>query len=83
MIVCKTRSGLDHEITHNVSRRGAVGRLLHAVACLGEYHAVEGDVLYAAPMSWHQMSAEAPSGPSVRLAMGGYPLINMGNTEGQ
>jgi mannose-6-phosphate isomerase-like protein (cupin superfamily) len=47
----------------------------------GEFHAIEGDVLYAAPMSWHQMGAEAPSGPSVRLAMGGYPLINMNNTE--
>jgi len=42
---------------------------------------VEGDVLYAAPMTWHQMGVEAPSGPSVRLAMGGYQLINMGNTE--
>jgi len=47
----------------------------------GEFHAVEGDVLYAAPMSWHEMGAEAPSGPSVRLAMGGYELINMNNTE--
>lgn len=47
----------------------------------GEFHAVEGDVLYAAPMSWHEMAAEAPSGPSVRLAMGGYALINMFNTE--
>jgi mannose-6-phosphate isomerase-like protein (cupin superfamily) len=49
----------------------------------GEFHAIEGDVLYAAPMTWHQMGAEAPSGPSVRLAMGGYPLINMTNTEVQ
>ena len=48
----------------------------------GEYHATEGDVLYAAPMSWHQMAAEAPSGPSVRLALGGYELINMNNTSG-
>jgi hypothetical protein len=47
----------------------------------GEFHAVEGDVLYAAPMGWHEMGAEAPSGPSVRLAMGGYELINMNNTE--
>ena len=30
----------------------------------------EGDVLYAAPMTWHQMAAEALSGPNVRLAMG-------------
>jgi hypothetical protein len=29
------------------------------------------------------MSAEAPSRPSVRLAMGGYPLINMNNTDGR
>jgi mannose-6-phosphate isomerase-like protein (cupin superfamily) len=48
----------------------------------GEFHAVEGDVLYAAPMMWHQMAAEAMSGPSVRLAMGGYQLINMTNTTG-
>jgi hypothetical protein len=47
----------------------------------GEFNAVEGDVLYAAPMSWHEMSAMAPSGPSVRLALGGYNLINMQNTE--
>ena len=47
----------------------------------GEFHAVEGDVLYAAPMSWHEMAAEAPSGPSVRLALGGYNLINMQNTD--
>jgi hypothetical protein len=44
---------------------------------------VEGDVLYAAPMSWHQMGAEAPNGPNVRLAFGGYQLINMGNTANQ
>jgi len=50
---------------------------------VGEFHAMEGDVLYAAPMTWHQMGAEATSGPSVRLAMGGYPLINMFNTDGQ
>jgi quercetin dioxygenase-like cupin family protein len=47
----------------------------------GEFHAVEGDVLYAAPMSWHEMGAEALTGPSVRLAMGGYNLINMFNTD--
>ena len=49
---------------------------------MGEYHATEGDVLYAAPMSWHQMAAEAPHGPSVRLALGAYQLINMNNTQG-
>jgi hypothetical protein len=27
------------------------------------------------------MAAEAPSGPNVRLAMGGYNLINMFNTD--
>jgi len=46
----------------------------------GEFHAVEGDVLYAAPMSWHQMGVEGPSGPSIRLALGGYNFINMNNT---
>jgi mannose-6-phosphate isomerase-like protein (cupin superfamily) len=42
---------------------------------LGEFHAVEGDVLYAAPNMWHQMAGDAPSGPSIRLAMGGYQII--------
>jgi quercetin dioxygenase-like cupin family protein len=58
-----------------------VGQIRGQFENTGEFHAVEGDVLYAAPMSWHQMGAEAPSGPNVRLAMGGYQLINMGNTE--
>jgi mannose-6-phosphate isomerase-like protein (cupin superfamily) len=58
-----------------------VGAIAGRFENAGEFHAVEGDVLYAAPMSWHAMSAEAPSGPSVRLAMGGYELINMFNTE--
>ena len=49
----------------------------------GEFHAVEGDVLYAAPMTWHQMGSEAPSGPSIRLALGAYNFINMNNTAGQ
>jgi mannose-6-phosphate isomerase-like protein (cupin superfamily) len=48
----------------------------------GEFHAEEGDVLYAAPMMWHQMGFEGP-GPSCRLALGGYNLINMQNTAGQ
>ena len=60
-----------------------VGAISGKFEGVGEYHATEGDVLYAAPMTWHQMGAEAPSGPSVRLAMGGYPLINMNNTETQ
>ncbi len=59
-----------------------VGAISGKFEGVGEFHAIEGDVLYAAPMTWHQMGAEAPSGPSVRLAMGGYPLINMNNTEG-
>lgn len=46
----------------------------------GEFHATEGDVLYVVPMTWHQMGAEAPSGPNVRLAFGGYQLVNMNNT---
>jgi hypothetical protein len=59
-----------------------VGAISGKFENMGEYHAVEGDVLYAAPMMWHQMAAEAMSGPSVRLAMGGYALINMNNTAG-
>ncbi|HUO22079.1 MAG TPA: cupin domain-containing protein [Caulobacteraceae bacterium] len=46
---------------------------------MGDYKAEEGDVLYAAPMGWHQMGVEGP-GPSVRTAVGGYELINMFNT---
>jgi quercetin dioxygenase-like cupin family protein len=60
-----------------------VGAISGKFEGVGEFHAIEGDVLYAAPMTWHQMGAEASSGPSVRLAMGGYPLINMNNTEAQ
>ncbi len=60
-----------------------VGQIRGQFENTGEFHAVEGDVLYAAPMTWHQMAAEAPSGPSVRLAFGGYQLINMNNTETQ
>ena len=58
-----------------------VGQIRGRFENAGEFHAVEGDVLYAAPMSWHEMAAEAPSGPSVRLALGGYNLINMQNTD--
>ena len=59
-----------------------VGQIRGQFENTGQFHAVEGDVLYAAPMTWHQMAAEALSGPNVRLAMGGYQLINMGNTAG-
>jgi hypothetical protein len=52
-----------------------VGQISGKFENAGEFHAIEGDVLYAAPMSWHQMGAEAPSGPNVRLAMGAYQLI--------
>ena len=58
-----------------------VGQISGRFENTGEFHAVEGDVLYAAPMSWHEMAAEAASGPSVRLALGGYNLINMQNTD--
>jgi quercetin dioxygenase-like cupin family protein len=57
-----------------------VGKIRGQFENTGEFHAEEGDVLYAAPMMWHQMAAEALTGPNVRLAMGGYQLINMGNT---
>jgi mannose-6-phosphate isomerase-like protein (cupin superfamily) len=59
-----------------------VGHIRGQFENAGEFHAEEGDVLYAAPMMWHQMGFEGP-GPSCRLAMGGYRLINMGNTAGQ
>jgi hypothetical protein len=58
-----------------------VGQIRGQFENTGEFHAVEGDVLDAAPMMWHQMAAEAPSGPNVRLAMGGWNIINFTNTE--
>jgi hypothetical protein len=58
-----------------------VGQIRGQFEGTGEFHAVEGDVLYAAPDMWHQMAAEALSGPSVRTAMSAYPITNMGNTE--
>ena len=58
-----------------------VGQIRGQFENTGEFHAVEGDVLDAAPMMWHQMAAEAPSGPNVRLAFGGWNIINMNNTE--
>jgi quercetin dioxygenase-like cupin family protein len=60
-----------------------VGQIRGQFENSGEFHAVEGDVLYAAPMTWHQMAAEAPSGPNVRLAFGGYQLINMNSIAGR
>jgi mannose-6-phosphate isomerase-like protein (cupin superfamily) len=59
-----------------------VGHIQGQFENTGEFHAEVGDVLYAAPMMWHQMSFEGP-GPSCRLALGGYQLINMQNTAGQ
>jgi len=59
-----------------------VGHIRGQFENTGEFLAEEGDVLYAAPMTWHQMGFEG-SGPSCRLAMGGYQLINMNNTAGQ
>ena len=48
----------------------------------GEFVASEGDILYATPMTWHQMGFAGP-GLSCRLALGAYDFINMGNTAGQ
>jgi mannose-6-phosphate isomerase-like protein (cupin superfamily) len=50
----------------------------------GLFHAEEGDVLYAPPMTWHQLDY-AGDGPSERLAITPYPFNNMNNTanEGQ
>ena len=45
----------------------------------GEFHAEEGDVLYAPPMTWHQMGFEG-AGVSERLAIAPYPFNNMNNT---
>ncbi len=41
-----------------------------------ELHAVEGDILYAPRMTWHQMGVEGP-GVSTRLAITAFPFINM------
>jgi quercetin dioxygenase-like cupin family protein len=46
----------------------------------GEYHATEGDVMYVPPNTWHETTADTPSGPSVRLAFGAYQRISMQNT---
>jgi quercetin dioxygenase-like cupin family protein len=48
----------------------------------GEFIGSEGDILYAAPMTWHQMGFKGP-GLSCRLALGAYDFINMNNTAGQ
>jgi quercetin dioxygenase-like cupin family protein len=45
----------------------------------GEFHAEEGDVLYAPPMTWHQMAFEG-AGISERLAIAPYPFNNMNST---
>lgn len=76
-LVEKTRKGVYNPPMRPLWKLSDLKRM-HA----GQDNAIEGDVLYAAPMGWHQMGAEAPSGPSVRLAMAAYPLINMHNTEG-
>jgi mannose-6-phosphate isomerase-like protein (cupin superfamily) len=47
---------------------------------IGEIHAVEGDIIYAPPGTWHQMTPEAPSGPSIRVTMGAYQRISLQNT---
>lgn len=59
-----------------------VGHIRAQFENTGEFIAEEGDVLYAPPMTWHQMGF-AGAGPSCRLALGGYQLINMNNTAGQ
>jgi quercetin dioxygenase-like cupin family protein len=59
-----------------------VGHIRGQFENTGEFVAEEGDVLYAPPMTWHQMGFVG-AGPSCRLALGGYQLINMNNTGGQ
>jgi quercetin dioxygenase-like cupin family protein len=48
----------------------------------GEFVGSEGDILYATPMTWHQMGFQGP-GLSCRLALGAYDFINMNNTADQ
>ena len=59
-----------------------VGQITARFENTGELVASEGDVLYAAPMTWHQMAFKGP-GPSCRLALSPYPLINMNSVAGQ
>ena len=59
-----------------------VGQISAKFENTGEFVASEGDILYAPPMMWHQMAFKGP-GPSCRLAMGAYSLINMNNTAGR
>ena len=47
----------------------------------GEFVGSEGDILYAPPMTWHQMGFRG-AGPSCRLAIGAYSFINMNSTPG-
>lgn len=48
---------------------------------IGDLLAGEGDLLYAAPMTWHQMGFSGP-GLSCRLALGAYDFINMQSSQG-
>jgi hypothetical protein len=48
-----------------------------------EVHAVEGDVLYAAPMTWHKMAAEAPTGPRSAWVLAPISASNFGDFCGQ
>jgi quercetin dioxygenase-like cupin family protein len=57
-----------------------VGQTSARLENYGEYHATEGDVMYVPPNTWHETTADTPSGPSVRLAMGSYQRISMQNT---
>jgi mannose-6-phosphate isomerase-like protein (cupin superfamily) len=52
------------------------GRIRGRFENTGEFLASEGDILYAPPFMWHQMGFDGP-GPSCRLAIGAYNLINM------
>ena len=57
-----------------------VGHIRARFENVGEIIAEEGDVLYSAPMTWHQMGFAGP-GPSTRLIISAYPILNMNNTE--
>jgi len=58
------------------------GQIVGRFENTGEFVGSEGDILYAAPMTWHQMAFKGP-GLSCRLALGAYDFINMNNTAGQ
>jgi mannose-6-phosphate isomerase-like protein (cupin superfamily) len=58
------------------------GRITARFENTGEFVGIEGDILYAPPFMWHQMGFQG-AGPSCRLAIGAYRLINMISVQGR